>query len=369
MNKKTENIITVLLMSLLVFGFSFWAWIKPVDEYSESERRPLDSFPKLSISTVLNGEFMEDFEGYALDQFPLRDGFRTIKAVFRYYICNISDNNGLYVEEGQIAKLEYPLDENSVNYAADRFYDLYESYMKDNVNSVTVAVVPDKGYYLGAKHNYPTLNYQKINEILEARLDFAEFCDITDLLNSESYYNTDTHWRQEKLLPVANRLLGVLGATPFNETELTEKTATEEFYGVYYGQGALPLPREDIRYLTCKEIEAMSVFNYETGETAKVYDFNKLMSSDPYEFYLSGAAALLKVENNFAKEERSLIIFRDSFGSSLAPLLMRDYSEIILVDTRYIAPSLLSDYVNFEGADVLFVYSGLILNNSYVIRK
>ena len=56
------------------------------------------------------------------------------------------------------------------------------------------------------------------------------------------------------------------------------------------------------------------------------------------------------------------------FGSSMAPLLAEGYRKITLVDTRYIAPELLRNFVSFENADVLFLYSALILNQSSALR-
>ncbi len=365
--KKTEQIVSVVLMAVLIFGLSVWAVLKPIDEYSESERRKLESFPELSVSTVLNGNFMGDFEGYTLDQFPLRDTFRSIKAAARFYLFGIAESNGLYVADGQIAKLDFPLNEASVNYAMDRFTDLYNTYMVGKVNKVVFSVAPDKGFYVAEENGYPAMDYERLNEIIKERLEFANFCDISHLLSKESYYNTDTHWEQQALTEAAAEILEELGARPFENLE--EKLATSEFYGVYYGQLGLPLPAEDIKYLTGAELESMSVFNYETNKTTGIYNFDKLESKDPYEFYLSGAASLLEVTNPSAEGERHLIIFRDSFGSSIAPLLMRDYAKITVVDTRYMMPSMVGEFVDFEGADVLFLYSSLILNDSYIIRK
>ena len=367
MKKKTEYLITVVTMAVLIFGLSLWAVLKPVDEYSESERRPLDDFPEVTWNSVLKGNFMTDFEGYTLDQFPLRDTFRRIKALAQFYIFGISESNGLYVEDGQIGKLDFPLNEGSVNYAADRFTDLYNTYMDGKVNSVVFSIVPDKGYYIGEENGYPVMDYDRLAEIMENRLDFADYCDITSFLDKTDYYNTDTHWKQQELGGAADAILGMLNARPFDD--LKEETATDKFYGVYYGQLGFPLPAEDIKYLVNEELLSMSVMNYETGKTTGVYDFDKLTSRDPYEFYLSGAASLLEVTNPNAEGDRHLIIFRDSFGSSIAPLLMRDYAKITLIDTRYIVPSMLGEFVDFEGADVLFIYSSLILNDSYVIRK
>ena len=65
-----------------------------------------------------------------------------------------------------------------------------------------------------------------------------------------------------------------------------------------------------------------------------------------------------------------MIIFRDSFTSSLAPLLLEAYQEIILVDTRYISSTLLGEYVDFEEPDtqILFLYNTLLLNNSSMLK-
>ena len=62
MTKKTQNIYTVVVAAVLVFGLAFWAVLKPADEFSESERRPLDQLPELSLKTLLNGNFMDKFE-------------------------------------------------------------------------------------------------------------------------------------------------------------------------------------------------------------------------------------------------------------------------------------------------------------------
>ena len=87
--------------------------------------------------------------------------------------------------------------------------------------------------------------------------------------------------------------------------------------------------------------------------------------------FLSGAAAVLTVTNPNASEAakgRELILFRDSFGSSIAPLLIDCYETITLVDIRYIASEFLSQYVDFHGQDVLFLYSTTIINNSAMLK-
>ena len=75
--KKTTTILLSIWL-LLTLG----SWLLPARELSDAERRPLAQFPDISAETVLSGTFMEKFEDYSLDQFPLRDAFRTVKSLF-----------------------------------------------------------------------------------------------------------------------------------------------------------------------------------------------------------------------------------------------------------------------------------------------
>ena len=158
-----------------------------------------------------------------------------------------------------------------------------------------------------------------------------------------------------------------MGAAPLGEYEVVSTDVP--FYGVYYGQAALPLPAESINYVTNDILKDCVVTNEENGKSyTGMIDEEKLHGKDPYEMYLSGATPILRIDNPNAPSDKELVIFRDSFGSSIAPLLAEGYSRITLVDTRYIVPEYVGEFVSFEGADVLFLYSALILNQSTSLK-
>ena len=113
-------------------------------------------------------------------------------------------------------------------------------------------------------------------------------------------------------------------------------------------------------------INGCSVYNHETGKYTPVYDPGKLNAKDPYDVFLSGAQSLLTVTNPNASTDRELIVFRDSFASSLIPLLLQDYATVTLVDIRYMSPELLGRFLEFKGQDVLFLYSTLVLNKKLI---
>ncbi len=365
---KKTRVAGLLLVAAVWLGLSIFAWLHPSGDLSEAERRPLAQFPEISGESLINGDFMEAFESYSLDQFPARDWFRQVKSLFHYKVLGQKDNNGIYLSHGYAAQLEYPLNKSSVDYAIGKFSDIYSRYLADTGSRIWFSVAPDKGFYLAEENGYPAMDYETLFSMLEAGLPWAEYVDLTAHLDIGDYYRTDTHWRQECLLPAAQWLCRAMDIPVPREADYDFQRLERPFYGVYYGQAALPVEPDGITLLESSLISHCRVYNYETGESAFVYDEKKLTSRDLYDVYLSGAAALLEVENPAGDPGRELILFRDSFGSSLAPLLLQGYSRVTLVDIRYVSSAALEQFIDFHGQDVLFLYSTLVLNNSSTLK-
>ena len=367
MNKKIRAIGAGILVALWL-ALTGFAWFAPAKDISEAERRPLAQMPEITLESLLDGKFMGKFEDFTLDQFPLRDVFRQLKALFHYNALGQKDNNEIYIADGFAAQVEFPLNPNSVDHAASRFNTFYNKYLKDTGSNVLMAVVPDKGYYLAEPNGYLAMDYQALFDSLRQQMPWATHVDLTDCLDHEDYYRTDTHWRQENLLPVAQRLSQALGVTAPKAEDFTAIKVDRDFYGVYYGQAALPMDPENIYYLRSDLLDACQVYQFETDSYTQVYDMTKLDSKDLYDIFLSGPRSLLTIENPNAATDRELIIVRDSFGSSLAPLLVQDYAKVTLVDIRYMNLNAAGHYLDFHGQDVLFLYSSLVLNNSETIQ-
>lgn len=366
MQKNIKNILTVVLSSAFVLGLFLWGVFKPDDKESLSERRALALFPKISKESIVSGSFMEEYEAYTLDQFPLRDGFRRVKALTSLYVLGQRDNNGIYVKDGYASKLEYPLDRDSVKYATSRFQFVYDKYLTGKDINVYLSVIPDKNHFMASKNGYMTLDYKGLISDTKKQMSYAKYIDITGLLELSDYYRTDTHWRQEKIGDVAKHLAADMGV--LLQGEYTANRVDKPFYGVYCGQSALPLAPDDLYYLNNNLLAECKVYDFETDSYITVYDLEKTGGQDPYEMFLSGPKSLLTIENPNASTIKELIIFRDSFGSSIAPLLAEGYSKITLVDIRYISPNVLDRFIEFNDQDVLFLYSTLILNNSVTIK-
>jgi len=356
------------VLALLWLLLTAFAWLRPADTLSVSERRPLAQWPELGWKTILDGSFMTKFEDYTLDQFPARDTFRQLKALFHYNVLRQKDNNDIYIADGYAAELAYPLNEDSVERAIKQFNKVYDMYLKDSGSKVVVTVTPDKGYYLAEQNGYLSLDYQAMFEKIQNGMPWAEYVDITGSLSIEDYYYTDTHWRQEKLLPVAQKLAEALGVSVEAESAFAPTALERPFYGVYYGQAALPMDAETMYIMNSQLLSDCMVYNYADNSQTHVYNLDKLTSNDQYDVFLSGPQSMLRIENPNATSDKELIVFRDSYGSSLVPLLVKDYKTVTLLDIRanYIMPEMLGRFIDFHGQDVLFMYSSLVLNKNLI---
>lgn len=366
MKKTNLRTICMTAVVLLWAALTAFAWFAPAKELSEAERRPLEQMPEITMDSVLSGSFMEDFESYSLDQFPLRDTFRRIKSLVHFYGLNQSDNNDIYIVDGYAVKQEYPMNVDSIHHAADRFTHVYEKYLADS--DVYMAIVPDKGQYLAEESGHLTLHFGKLNTILRDKMPWATHIDLYGSLDHGDYYRTDIHWRQENLFEAAEVLCQAMGVTAPDPADYTRTALERPFYGVYYGQAALPMEPETMYLMESDLLKECRVYDHESGKYTDIYNMEKLTSRDLYDVFLSGSRSLLTIENPNGATDRELILFRDSFGSAMAPLILQDYAKVTLVDIRYVQIDVLDRFLDFHGQDVLFLYSVPVLNNSQTIK-
>lgn len=365
--KKSDRILAGLFVFFLA-GFGIWNIFRPKDAYSMEERRPLAKFPAVTGESLLSGSFMTDFESYSQDQFAGRNVFRSIKAGAESYLFKKLDNNGIYMADGYLSAMQYPLHEKALEEATQKFNEIAEEYLTEE-NHGYLAVIPDKNYYLADKNNYLSMDYDVFYANIKEQTPSMTFLDLRDQLGIEDYYKTDTHWKQENLIETAAFLAKAMDLDLIpKENEYHQVIMNTSFYGVYAGQSALSVQPDTLICLDNELLRQCTVYDYENQREIDVYNLDASKGKDPYEVYLSGSLSLLTIENPSGDTGKELILFRDSFGSSLAPLLMEYYDKITLVDIRYLPVRQLEKYVKFTNQDVLFLYSTLVLNQEGILK-
>ena len=361
--EKIKKILVVAAMALTLVGIFAAHVALPDGQHSTAERRPLAQLPELTAKAVFSGDYFDELEEYLLDQFPLRESFRSLKANFQYKVLGMKANNGVYCVDGHLSKLEYPLKESQAQLAIDKFNSILAAH--GEIGKAYYALIPDKNYFLAEENGYPAMDYEALLQQAEG-ID-ADYIDIFPYLTIDDYYYTDSHWRQEKIVDVARALAEAMGTAADGMDQYTAESR-EDFRGVYHGQSALNLPGETMTILRSDVTDAARVFSVEQNKEISVYNWEDFNNVDPYDVYLSGAEALLTMENPLQDNGRHLILFRDSFGSSISPLLLSGYSRVTVVDIRYMASALLDEYVDFTDADVLFLYSTAMFNAGATLK-
>lgn len=357
MQDKTKNIIiTIGFVTILILVFSI-NLIFPDKNISISERRKLAQFPEITISKIFNGDVISKWEKYVEDQFIGRDLLRSIKSFWSINVFGQKDNNNLFEKDNAIYKMEYPLNEKNVQKSAQKINEVYEKYLKGM--NVYYSIIPEKNYYL-ENDEHLKIDNNKLQRIMEEELSELKYIDITKGLQLEDFYRTDLHWKQENLRDVVDIIQKNMGLD--NIIPEYEKVDKGEFYGAYYGQLATNVSPDNLYVLTNETIENCTTYNYEKKKNSPIY--TETSSVDRYDIFVSGATPLISIENPNSKTDKELLLFRDSFGSSIAPLLVENYSKISLVDLRYISSQLLGEFIEFNDQDVLFLYSTVVLNQN-----
>ncbi|MBQ7293804.1 MAG: hypothetical protein IJW79_08695 [Clostridia bacterium] len=405
MKNNVKNIVTSVVFLVFIFGIALVCWFKPASEMSFSERRTLEQFPEFSVGayvtdakgnkefkelkdinkdkptaiTVYNDtvrEYIGNFEDYSLDQFPLRDTMRSIKAFFDLNVFNKKDNNNMYQVDGYISEMQPNLNKDSVSNATAIWNKIYNNYLDGKANKVLVSVIPDKNYYMAKQNGYLAYDYNEMFEFVKEQCPNFEYVDISGELSKDSFYKTDTHWSQDKIVGVAKKLAEALGVYDEYSWEYKTNELDLPFYGVYAGKLNLGVESEVIKYLTNDVIDGCKVYDYTNNRYTEMYN-EKLANAnldagkDPYDFFLSGAKnGVMRIDNPNQDNGKTLVIFRDSFGSSFAPLMAEGYSTIYVVDIRVTMAIAINSVVGgFEGKDVLFLASSMVVNDSSEFRQ
>lgn len=354
MDKKYSIFITVLFC-LFIFGFGIAHLILPDKEFSEQENRYLALFQPPTLSTLKEGEFMEDFEDYIVDQFPLRDWWIGLKARGEKLLGK-QENNGVYLgTDGQTLFAQYTRPGDLASRVG------YVNALANNVDvPVHFALIPDKSYVWADRlpDNAPLVDDGSVLTEAEGLLsDKVNWIDLSDALSGDdAFYRTDHHWTTmgayqgyTALMQATNGSFTLPGGQP--------ALVSDDFYGTTWSSSGATWVAPDEMYTWVNE-EDFTVTSYHTGEgtPSSLYDESFLDKKDKYSMFLGGNQPLCVIENEAGQQGRLLVV-RDSYTDSLAPFLAQDYQQVHLWDLRHNRSSL-SQYIRDNQIDqVLVLYS------------
>ena len=376
MKKKRQNkylkiyysIMTLVFLVILIVIVTLNTTKKDI-KFSESENRILAQKPKFSIERLLEGRYTKKYEKYKVDQFVDRDGWMKLK----------SESNGIYKgsDDYLIESFEVPDSEivsrniKAINDFNKKHKDINQ-YMLIAPNAVSILSEKLPPYAPVVSQKLVMDNFAKT---LNKGINYIDVYNTLDKHDKEYiYYKTDHHWT------TLGAYYSFLEAAKAMDLEVKKdyynvERVSNDFYGTLYSKSGYEVKTPDyIDVYLPKDENDEYVVNYveEQKKSASFYDSEKLETKDKYGMFLGGNHPVVKIKTT-SKEDRKLLVFKDSYANSFVPFLTQYFSDIIMVDPRYYYDDI-EKLIEEEGiSDILYLYNAntffsdtsleLVLNN------
>lgn len=359
---------SILWMACLfgVLGFFLAGSLLVHPSYSNTERRKLSSFPEANTKTVLDGTFGSKIETYVTDHLFGRDSLLGISALSGSLLYGAPDQNGIVVRNGKLIDVQRKIDEDSLNYAKTLFARIYANDLEQTDCRLYDAIIPDKSFFLKTGEAL-NMDYGLFFEEAESVFPFATEIDLASSLSLDDYYANDPHWRQEAIVEQAELIAQTMGAAipgPFTEETVLDSFTAQQGLQSLYRHSA-----DALKVLRSASMENWTVTRYDEKGKHEGELYGPVQSkSDPYAVFLGGSAGMIEIENPDSPSNRELVIFGDSYASSIAPLLASGYAKTTIVDLRNLPSYRLSSMIEFSDQDVLFLYSTTILSQAKALK-
>ncbi len=357
------DIISVLGLLLIIYGFAAAMVITPDKEFSDEENRSLQTVPEFTSENLTSGKFTADIATYFSDQMPLRDLFVGAKGIAEAAMMK-SENNSVILGDGGnlIEKQDYnDFTEADKNIAAiNKFavsadipvYTAIAGRKQDVLTDAVPSLYPAKEISDEA--------FQYVTSALTA----TENIDIMTPLRDRAaageyvYYRTDHHWTSLGAYYAYAEIMKGFGMEAYPLDYFTRETASEAFYGTTWSKAGMkwvsPEPIEFFRYAHDDTLEVKIGSRVSYG----VYDRSYLEKKSKYSAFIGETFAQASISPSegspLSGEREKLLIVKDSFAHSAVPFLALHF-DIELIDLRYYKASTVTGFIEKNGIDRMLI--------------
>ncbi len=362
----SKSVVIVLLV--LVFGFTAITFVSPERTFSDNENRVLATKPEFSWETLFSGEFMTDYEEYITDQFFLRDSWIQIKTIAEI-VLNKQDVNGVYIaddgyliERHEDSEIDFEMLEKNL----DRLTQFVEKQVgRLGADHVKVMLVPTASEILTDKLPLFATGFDQNGMIddLYSRLPEGTALDVRDVLKAHSdeyiFYKTDHHWTTLGAFYAYQEFCKATGFEVPELSDVEQTVVSEEFLGTVHSKLNLNISKDSMSVFNLPNTPSkvqVTVDMMETFDTMYVEEY--LSMKDKYSYYLDGNHGLTEILSN-SEGEGVLLIIKDSFSHCFAPLTVGNYEKVYLVDFRYFNIPITQFMVQYKVTDVLVLYNAV----------
>lgn len=133
------------------------------------------------------------------------------------------------------------------------------------------------------------------------------------------------------------------------------KKVSDSFLGTTYSKVNM-YTKKDV--ISIYEPESNMKVIYNLGEKIEdtFYQMKYIEEKDKYSIFFGGNQAVLEISGG-EKNNKTLLLIKDSFANCIIPFLAEDYEKIVVVDMRHLNVDLSVLLNKFKPTDVLVLYN------------
>ena len=352
----------VIIFMGLILSLSIGNTLLPTKVFSNKENRYLQEFPSLNLKNIISGKFSQEFETYTTDQFIFRDNWISLKTIGDLSLLKKDNGRVYFGKEDYLFDINKEIDKKQLDKNIESINKFLINMSKDNI-PVTSLLVPSKSTALKDKLPLyaPVIDEKYILDEVESSFgNSITLMDLTKILSNKSnqvYYKTDHHWTSKGAFYAYEYYMKEMGKEPLKEKDFIVNKVSDDFYGTNYRKANfyLGIPDQIYNYEPKDKVEYSIIVNEKDKENS-LYDESYLNKTDKYSYFLGGDKSLIEI-NTSVKNNKTILIFKDSFGNSFIPFLTNHYENIIIIDTRYFNMSI-NDFIKDRDIDeVLLLFN------------
>lgn len=375
--KKRNKIFFITFMTvwilIVVINFIFHK-----KTFSEQENRMLATIPRFSFTSFINGDYLNEVNDYINDHFAFRNIYLKINSWWETSIMHKNENNEVYVgKDGYLfEKYEYGKEEQeNVIKNIKKISQIAELEKMQGIPTYFI-LVPNSIYINSDKlpNNVDTPNQKEIiNKIFEHTKNTINI-NITDIMYENNkitplYFKTDHHMNSDGAYVVYSEYCKKANLKNAQLTEFNKEIITNEFLGTFDSKAQI-INQEPDKVIVYKNNLNTNIRQtiYDKETTNSIFNEDYLNGKDKYSYFLNGSNSKVVVKTN-VKNNKRLLIIKDSYAHIMAQFLCQNYNEVHFLDPRYTKFDY-SEYIKENNiTDILFLYNVSTFLNDNSINK
>ena len=363
MKTDPKKISICILMGIFLLG-GVITLAAPKKDFSENQNRYLKKPPVFSLTKYLSGDFSENAEEYLSDHFI---GSETaISAATDMDLCmGHKAVNGIYIlKDRLVQKIDLPA-ESGIETGTDSL----NAVAAGTDTPCFLMLVPTQAeiYRDELPKNAPNPDQREYIEKVSEKLEDISVIDVYSSLQAAKkdyiYYRTDHHWTTKGAYIAYQCAAKRLGYEALPENSFDFRHASNDFRGTFYSRVLYDKIKPDSidLYIDSSgrrrepDVYIYSEAGADPEKHSGMYFMEYLEKKDKYSVFFGTNQPMITIRTG--NEGGRLLIFKDSYAHCLVPFLAEHYSEITMLDTRYIQIPYTEIVDPAEYDVILFVYN------------